>query len=61
VRLELRHEPAAVHQLVLSARGAFGDFEATLRPTPRDDRLSHIVALSLLATLRRRRQSVTIL
>ncbi|MBV9898402.1 MAG: hypothetical protein JO020_29965, partial [Chloroflexi bacterium] len=37
----------------LSARGAFGDFTASLWPDIRADRLSHFVALSLLAALRR--------
>jgi aspartate dehydrogenase len=48
VHLELR-QALDNRQLELSARGAFGDFSfsMTLRPEP------HIVALSLLATLRR--------
>jgi len=37
----------------LSACGRFGDFTACLQPQPRSDQLSHIVALSLLAAVRR--------
>ncbi|MBV9898441.1 MAG: DUF108 domain-containing protein [Chloroflexi bacterium] len=40
-------------EITLSARGAFGDFTASLWPDIRADRLSHFVALSLLAALRR--------
>jgi aspartate dehydrogenase len=40
-------------EITLSARGAFGEFTASMWPEIRADRLSHIVALSLLATLRR--------
>jgi aspartate dehydrogenase len=39
-------------EITLTARGAFGEFTASIRPEPRKDQLSHIVALSLLATLR---------
>jgi aspartate dehydrogenase len=48
VHLELRQSPDH-RQLELSARGAFGDFSFHI--TPR--RAPHIVALSLIATLRR--------
>jgi aspartate dehydrogenase len=41
------------HEIVLSARGAFGEFTASLWPDVRADRLRHIVALSLLARVRR--------
>jgi aspartate dehydrogenase len=47
-------------EITLSARGAFGEFTASMWPQPRKDRLTHIVALSLLATLRRRYQPVQI-
>jgi aspartate dehydrogenase len=39
-------------ELVLSARGTFGEFVCSLEPRPNQAQLSHIVALSLLAALR---------
>jgi aspartate dehydrogenase len=51
--VDLTVERGKEHELRLDASGTFGEFSATLRPRPRADRLSHIVALSLLATLQR--------
>jgi aspartate dehydrogenase len=51
--VELTVERGTEHELRLDVSGTFGEFSATLRPRPRADSLSHIVALSLLATLQR--------
>jgi aspartate dehydrogenase len=48
VHLELTHTNAE-RELELSARGAFGEFSFSIKPRPQP----HIVALSVLATLRR--------
>jgi len=48
------------HEIELTARGVFGEFCARMHPRPRVDQLSHIVALSLLATLRRLQQPLQI-
>jgi aspartate dehydrogenase len=58
VQLEFDQQ-SNTHALTLAAHGAFGDFACTLRPRPQADRLSHIVALSLLATLRQLRAPLT--
>jgi aspartate dehydrogenase len=47
-------------EIELTARGVFGEFRARMQPRPRTDQLSHIVALSLLATLRRLHQPLRI-
>jgi aspartate dehydrogenase len=47
-------------KIELSARGAFGDLLVRIHPTPNPDRLSHIVALSLLAALRRLQQPIVV-
>jgi aspartate dehydrogenase len=61
VRLELSQRPApSGREIELTARGAFGDLLVRLRPTPHADHLSHIVALSLLATLRRLQQPIVV-
>jgi aspartate dehydrogenase len=49
--VQLTVEHGAEHELRLEASGAFGEFSASLKARPSADRLSHIVALSLLATL----------
>jgi aspartate dehydrogenase len=51
------HHPRTIE---LRARGAFGEFSARMEPDPKRDRLSHIVALSLLSTLRRIQQPIRI-
>jgi aspartate dehydrogenase len=51
------HHPRSIE---LRARGAFGEFSARMEPAPKRDQLSHIVALSLLATLRRIQQPIQI-
>jgi aspartate dehydrogenase len=61
VQLELSQQPAAHgREIELTARGAFGDVLVRMRPTPTADRLSHIVALSLLACLRRLQQPIVV-
>ena len=57
VELELAQAPDR-RELGLSARGAFGEFTFALTPTLQPDRLSHIVALSVLASLRSLRQPI---
>jgi predicted dinucleotide-utilizing enzyme len=54
VDLELRQSPDG-RQLELSAQGVFGEFSFRINPQPRP----HIVALSLLATLRRLTAPIT--
>jgi aspartate dehydrogenase len=54
VALELTQSPD-MRQLDLAARGAFGEFSFTIRPRLQP----HIVALSLLATLRRLSRPIT--
>jgi aspartate dehydrogenase len=44
----------------LTARGTFGEFVACMQPRPRPDQLSHIVALSLLAAVRRLQQPLQV-
>jgi len=56
----LQESSGVVREIELAARGAFGEFTACVRPRPQADRLSHIVALSLLATLRRLQQPIQI-
>jgi aspartate dehydrogenase len=58
--VSLEQAVADVRTIELSARGAFGEFSARIQPRPRADQLSHIVALSLLAALRRLQQSLWI-
>jgi aspartate dehydrogenase len=61
VRLELSQQPAGRgREIELSARGAFGDLRVRINPKPHPDKLSHIVALSLLATLRRLHQPIIV-
>ena len=61
VRVELSQQPAERgREIELTARGAFGDLLVRMHPTPRPDRLSHIVALSLLASLRRLHQPIVV-
>jgi aspartate dehydrogenase len=61
VQLELAQRPAeGGREIELTARGAFGDFLVRMRPTPNHNRLSHIVALSLLACLRRLQQPIVV-
>jgi aspartate dehydrogenase len=47
-------------EIELTASGGFGDLSVRLRPRPHPDRLSHIVALSLLASLRRLQQPIVL-
>ncbi|HLZ27970.1 MAG TPA: aspartate dehydrogenase domain-containing protein [Chloroflexota bacterium] len=59
VQLELSQQPAdRGREIELTASGAFGDLRVRLHPTPNPNRLSHIVALSLLACLRRLHQPI---
>jgi aspartate dehydrogenase len=61
VRLELAQEPDGnAREIELRVLGNFGEFSTRVRPRPRADRVSHIVALSLLATLRRLQQPIQI-
>ena len=53
--LALQLNPADERQLELSARGAFGNFSFQIKPQPQP----HIVALSLLAALRRLTAPIT--
>ena len=50
----------ARREITLTAQGAFGEFTASMWPEPRKEQLSHIVALSVLATLRRLGQPLQI-
>ncbi|MCA1644526.1 MAG: DUF108 domain-containing protein, partial [Chloroflexi bacterium] len=49
-----------MREIVLAASGAFGEFSARMRLRPREEQLGHIVALSLLATLRRLQELIQI-
>lgn len=61
VRVELSQQPAERgREIELTARGAFGDLLVRMHPTPHADRLCHIVALSLLASLRRLHQPIVV-
>jgi aspartate dehydrogenase len=61
VRLELAQRPASQgREIELTARGAFGDLVVRLHPARHSDRLDHIVALSLLAALRRLQQPILV-
>jgi aspartate dehydrogenase len=53
VTVSLEQSVGEVRIIELRARGPFGELFTQLRPEVRADQLSHIVALSLLATLRR--------
>lgn len=53
VTVSLEQSVSEARTIELSARGPFGELFTRLRPETRTDQLSHIVALSLLATLRR--------
>jgi len=59
LQLEFSRAPGE-RRLALCARGPFGDFSVTVQPRPRADALSHIVALSVLATLRNRTKPIAI-
>ena len=60
VSVSLEQSLADVRTIELSARGPFGELSTRLRPQVRADQLSHIVALSLLATLLRLQQPIWI-
>jgi aspartate dehydrogenase len=60
VTVRLEQAVGDVRSIELSARGAFGEFSARLQPRVRADQLSHIVALSLVAALRRLQQPLWI-
>jgi predicted dinucleotide-utilizing enzyme len=59
-RVVLIQESGAEREIVLEASGAFGAFSARMLPRPSAEPLSHIVALSLLATLRRFQQPIQV-
>jgi aspartate dehydrogenase len=61
VHLELQELPADAERTIeLTASGSFGELQVTLRPRPTRERLSHIVALSLLSAVRRLQQAIVI-
>jgi aspartate dehydrogenase len=56
ITVSLERSAAEPRTIELSARGPFGELFSRVRPEVRMDQLSHIVALSVLATLRRLQQ-----
>jgi aspartate dehydrogenase len=60
LEVTLEQQATDVRTIELGAHGAFGTFFARVQPGAPTDQLSHIVALSLLAALRRLQQPIWI-
>ena len=60
VQVELSQQRVDQRAIELTARGAFGDMRIQLNLRPAPNRVSHIVALSLLSTLKRLQQPLVV-